>query len=74
MCVQNLYVQSFPVKVWQQKISAILVNYCSFHHVKSLSNNISRGQLGGVAAVLEGQGKSKFASRTDTLVSQAGED
>lgn len=67
--------QGFPITVWQQqKVSAILVNYCSFHHVKSLSNNISRGQLGGVAAVLEGQGKSKFASRIDTLVSQAGED
>ena len=41
---------------------------------KSLSINISRGQLGGAAAVPEGQGKSQFASRIDTLVSQAGED
>lgn len=60
---------SFPIKLWQQKIPAILVNDCSFHQKR-----ISRGQLGGVAAVPEGQGRSQSASRTDTLVSQAGED
>jgi len=73
VCVWNLCAE-LPITVWQQQILAILVNYCSFHHVKSLSSNISRSQLGGVAAMPEGQGKSTFASRTDTLDSQAGED
>lgn len=42
----------------------ILVNDCSFHHIKSLSNNISHGQIGGVEAVPQGRKGRMLASKT----------